>query len=128
MTQPPTRPRALFISYNASYNALIEPFGPTQILPYVCGLADTYEMVVLSFGDADERHPAGAPELRRTERARDGAGVDRHSQLVAHRGDVVLPHLVRREMTAHLLPPPATPGRRDGPRAKKKAPGKRRLF
>src|SRR5262245_36307029 len=45
MTRPPTRPRVLFISYNA----LIEPLGPTQILPYVCGLADTFEMVVLSF-------------------------------------------------------------------------------
>ena len=45
MTRPPARPRVLFISYNA----LIEPLGPTQILPYVCGLADTCEMVVLSF-------------------------------------------------------------------------------
>jgi glycosyltransferase involved in cell wall biosynthesis len=45
MTRPPTLPRVLFISYNA----LIEPLGPTQILPYVCGLADTCEMVVLSF-------------------------------------------------------------------------------
>jgi len=32
-----------------SYNALVEPLGPTQILPYVCGLADTCDMVVLSF-------------------------------------------------------------------------------
>jgi glycosyltransferase involved in cell wall biosynthesis len=32
-----------------SYNALIEPLGPTQILPYVRGLAETCEMVVLSF-------------------------------------------------------------------------------
>lgn len=45
MRRPPTRPRVLFISYNA----LIEPLGPTQILPYVCGLADTCEMAVLSF-------------------------------------------------------------------------------
>jgi len=44
MTQPPTR-RVLFISYNA----LIEPLGRTQVLPYVCGLAASCEMVVLSF-------------------------------------------------------------------------------
>jgi hypothetical protein len=40
-----TRPRVLFVSYNS----LIEPLGPTQILPYVCGLAQTHEMTVLSF-------------------------------------------------------------------------------
>ena len=45
MTRPPIRPRVLFISYNA----LIEPLGPTQILPYVCRLADTCEIAVLSF-------------------------------------------------------------------------------
>lgn len=39
------RQRVLFVSYNA----LIEPLGPTQILPYVLGLADAYEMTVLSF-------------------------------------------------------------------------------
>jgi glycosyltransferase involved in cell wall biosynthesis len=32
-----------------SYNALIEPLGPTQILPYIYGLAETYDMTVLSF-------------------------------------------------------------------------------
>ena len=39
------RPRVLLVSYNS----LIEPLGPTQILPYVCGLADTFEMTALSF-------------------------------------------------------------------------------
>jgi glycosyltransferase involved in cell wall biosynthesis len=37
--------RVLFVSYNS----LIEPLGPSQILPYVCGLGTTYEMTVLSF-------------------------------------------------------------------------------
>ncbi len=45
MIRPPIRPRVLFVSYNA----LIEPLGRTQILPYVCGLADTFDMAVLSF-------------------------------------------------------------------------------
>ena len=64
MTQPPARPRVLFISYNA----LVEPLGPTQILPYVCGLADSCEMVVLSF----EKRVRSAEED-----ARDTADVDR---------------------------------------------------
>lgn len=38
-------PRVLFVSYNS----LIEPLGPTQILPYVCGLAETFDITVLSF-------------------------------------------------------------------------------
>src|SRR5262245_21996357 len=56
-----TRPRVLFISYNA----LIEPLGPTQILPYVCGLADTVEMSVLSF---EKRVRSAADDARDTER------------------------------------------------------------
>lgn len=39
------RPRVLFISYNS----LIEPLGPTQIVPYVTGLARYYDMTILSF-------------------------------------------------------------------------------
>jgi glycosyltransferase involved in cell wall biosynthesis len=39
------RPQVLFVSYNS----LIEPLGPTLILPYVCGIAATHEMTVLSF-------------------------------------------------------------------------------
>ena len=64
MSRPPTRPRVLFISYNA----LIEPLGPTHILPYVCGLGDTSEMVVLSF----EKRVRSAEED-----ARDTAEIDR---------------------------------------------------
>ena len=70
MTQPLARPRVLFISYNA----LIEPLGPTQILPYVCGLADTCEMVVLSF---EKRVRSAADD------ARDTAEIDR---MLAARG------------------------------------------
>ena len=61
MTRPPLRPRVLFISYNA----LIEPLGPTQILPYVCGLAATHEMVVLSF---EKRVRSPDEDARETER------------------------------------------------------------
>ncbi|MBI4489156.1 MAG: glycosyltransferase [Deltaproteobacteria bacterium] len=42
------RPRVLFISYNG----LIEPLGPTQIVPYVRALAADYRMTVLSFEKA----------------------------------------------------------------------------
>jgi len=37
--------RVLYISYNS----LIEPLGPTQILPYVIALADIFDLTVLSF-------------------------------------------------------------------------------
>lgn len=37
--------RVLFISYNS----LIEPLGPTQILPYIRALAGTFQLSVLSF-------------------------------------------------------------------------------
>jgi L-malate glycosyltransferase len=40
-----SRPRVLFVSYNS----LIEPLGPTQIVPYVDVLARDYRMTVLSF-------------------------------------------------------------------------------
>jgi glycosyltransferase involved in cell wall biosynthesis len=40
-----------------SYNSLIEPLGPTQVLPYVCGLSDDFDMSVLSFEKA-VRSPA----------------------------------------------------------------------
>jgi glycosyltransferase involved in cell wall biosynthesis len=59
------RPRVLFVSYNG----LIEPLGPTQIVPYVCGLAATFEMSVLSFEkpvrspEADARDTAAAEAL-----------------------------------------------------------------
>ena len=70
MTRPPARPRVLFISYTA----LIEPLGPTQILPYVCGLADSCDMVVLSF---EKRVRSAADD------ARDTAAIDR---MLAARG------------------------------------------
>jgi L-malate glycosyltransferase len=40
-----TRPRVLFVSYNS----LVEPLGPTQILPYVRALAASFDLTVLSF-------------------------------------------------------------------------------
>ena len=64
MTRPPNRPRVLFISYNA----LIEPLGPTQILPYVCRLADTYRMEVLSFEKRVRSEDDDARDTRETER------------------------------------------------------------
>jgi glycosyltransferase involved in cell wall biosynthesis len=64
------RPRVLFVSYNA----LIEPLGRTQILPYISGLAETCEMTVLSF----EKRVRSAEED-----ARDTAAVD---TLLAARG------------------------------------------
>jgi glycosyltransferase involved in cell wall biosynthesis len=45
--------RVLFVSYNG----LIEPLGPTQILPYVRALAKTFELAVLSF-----EKPVRSPE------------------------------------------------------------------
>lgn len=51
--------RVLFISYNA----LIEPLGATQIVPYVRELARDYEMTVLSF-EKDVRSPAEDAEVR----------------------------------------------------------------
>ena len=47
------RSRVLFVSYNG----LIEPLGPTQVLPYVCGLAETFDLTVLSF-EKPVRSPA----------------------------------------------------------------------
>jgi glycosyltransferase involved in cell wall biosynthesis len=44
--------RVLYISYNS----LIEPLGPTQILPYVIALAKMFELTVLSF-DKPVRNP-----------------------------------------------------------------------
>ncbi|MDA1184646.1 MAG: glycosyltransferase [Acidobacteria bacterium] len=37
--------RVLYVSYNS----LIEPLGPTQILPYVLGLSELFDMSVLSY-------------------------------------------------------------------------------
>jgi glycosyltransferase involved in cell wall biosynthesis len=62
-TDSSARSRVLFVSYNS----LIEPLGPTQILPYVCGLAASHEMTVLSFekpvrSPEDDRRNAAATE------------------------------------------------------------------
>jgi L-malate glycosyltransferase len=56
---PATRPRVLFVSYNA----LIEPLGPTQILPYVRRLAESCEMAVLSY---EKRVRSGEEDARDT--------------------------------------------------------------
>lgn len=63
------RPRVLFVSYNS----LIEPLGPTQILPYVRGLAANYEMVVLSF-----EKPVRSPEEDTRDRAATGRELAAH--------------------------------------------------
>lgn len=68
---PPTRPRVLFISYNA----LIEPLGPTQILPYICGLADTCDMTVLSFEKPVRSAADDARDTRETERLLAARGI-----------------------------------------------------
>ena len=54
--------RVLYVSYNS----LIEPLGPTQILPYVLALAETFDLTVLSFDK-----PVRSPE----EDARDTAAT-----------------------------------------------------
>lgn len=54
--------RVLFISYNS----LIEPLGPTQIVPYVLALAESFDLTVLSFDK-----PVRTPE----EDARDTAAT-----------------------------------------------------
>src|SRR5262245_46872934 len=89
MTRPHTRPRVLFISYNA----LIEPLGPTQILPYICGLADSYDMSVLSF----EKRVRSAAED-----ARDTAAIDRMLTARAVRW-IRLPYHKRPSLPATLL-------------------------
>lgn len=57
-----------------SYNSLIEPLGPTQIIPYVLALAGTFELAVLSFDK-----PVRTPE----DDARDSAAT---AELLASRG------------------------------------------
>lgn len=67
-----TRPRVLFISYNA----LIEPLGPTQILPYICGLAGTCEMAVLSFEKPVRSAADDARDTRATETVLAAHGIE----------------------------------------------------
>src|SRR5258705_4099539 len=67
----PTRPRVLFISYNA----LIEPLGPTQILPYIRGLAETCDMTVLSFEKPVRSAADDARDTRDTERVLAARGI-----------------------------------------------------
>ncbi len=69
---PSTRPRALFVSYNA----LIEPLGPSQIIPYVCGLADRYDMTVLSFEKAVRTPEEDAQSTTNTEALLRAHGVE----------------------------------------------------
>jgi L-malate glycosyltransferase len=57
------RPRVLFVSYNA----LIEPLGPTQILPYVLGLSASFDVSVLSFEKPVRSAEADAADTRATE-------------------------------------------------------------
>ena len=59
--------RVLYISYNS----LIEPLGPTQVLPYVRALADTFDLTVMSYekpvrtADADDRDRTATTSLLR---------------------------------------------------------------
>lgn len=62
--------RVLYVSYNS----LIEPLGPTQIVPYVLALADSFDLTVLSFDK-----PVRTPE----EDGRESAAT---SNLLAARG------------------------------------------
>lgn len=61
--------RVLFVSYNS----LIEPLGPTQILPYVRVLARTYRLSILSFEkpvrsvEEDRRNTKATQDLLQTE-------------------------------------------------------------
>ena len=64
MVETPVQRRVLYISYNS----LIEPLGPTQILPYVLALSKAFELTVLSFDkavrsrDEDARDTAATAE------------------------------------------------------------------
>jgi len=55
---PEQKPRVLFISYNG----LLDPLGPSQILPYVRALAAGYRLTLLSF----EKPVRGRSEDQRT--------------------------------------------------------------
>jgi glycosyltransferase involved in cell wall biosynthesis len=66
------RPRTLFVSYNG----LIEPLGSTQILPYVLGLADTFDVSVLSFEKAVRSPNDDAADTAVTERRLKAHGVE----------------------------------------------------
>ena len=58
-----SRPRVLFVSYNS----LIEPLGPTQVLPYVYALSDSFEVSVLSFEKPVRTPDEDARDTQRTE-------------------------------------------------------------
>ncbi|MES1254417.1 MAG: glycosyltransferase, partial [Acidobacteriota bacterium] len=70
-THSPSRPRALFVSYNG----LIEPLGPTQVLPYVCALAEAFDMTVLSFEKPVRSPDADAAETAATARLLSERGI-----------------------------------------------------
>lgn len=66
------RPRVLFVSYNS----LIEPLGPTQILPYVCALAHTFDLTVLSFEKPVRSAADDARDTAATQRLLSASGVE----------------------------------------------------
>lgn len=63
--------RILFISYNG----LIEPLGPTQIVPYVQALASDYRMTVVSFEKAVRSPAEDAGEQKQMESYLRGQGI-----------------------------------------------------
>lgn len=59
-----------------SYNSLIEPLGPTQIVPYVLGLAGEHDVTVISFEKPTGRWPRDdARDRDATTRRLQAAGV-----------------------------------------------------
>lgn len=67
-----SKPRVLFLSYNS----LIEPLGPTQIVPYVRALAQDYRMSVLSFEKAVRSREEDAAERARLKVALRADGIE----------------------------------------------------
>lgn len=65
------RPRVLFVSYNS----LIEPLGPTQIVPYIRALAADHELTVLSFEKRVRSADEDARDTAATERQLSTHGV-----------------------------------------------------
>lgn len=66
------RPRVLFISYNS----LIEPLGPTQIVPYVRALSTHYQMTLLSFEKPVASPVEDAQERKRLRARFESEGIE----------------------------------------------------
>lgn len=64
--------RVLYITYNS----LIEPLGPTQILPYIRALAGTFHLSVLSFEKPVRTEEEDAKDIAATSAQLQAAGIE----------------------------------------------------